>query len=64
MSLVLKFRWSERQEEGVMSKADAARILEEDWITAADFLVDVIHDAQNLYNEVLEKMQAEGGEDL
>jgi len=56
MSLVLKFRWSDVHGEGFINKTDAARILEEDWITAADFLVDVIHDAQNLYDEVLEKL--------
>ena len=53
MSLTLKFRWSDVHGEGFMNKTDAARLLEQDWITAADFLVDVIHDAQNLYNEVL-----------
>ena len=55
MSLVLKFRWSEDYGEGKMNKTDAAHILERDWITAADFLSDVIHDAQNLYEKVLEK---------
>ena len=55
MSLTLKFRWSDVHGEGFINKTDAARLLEEDWITAADFLVDVIHDARNLYNEVLEK---------
>ena len=55
MSLTLKFRWSDVHGEGFINKTDAARLLEVDWITAADFLVDVIHDAQNLYNEVLEK---------
>jgi hypothetical protein len=56
MSLVSKFRWGDVHGEGFINKTDAARVLEEDWITAADFLVDVIHDAQNLYDEVLEKM--------
>jgi hypothetical protein len=55
MSLNLKFRWSDVHGEGFINKTDAARLLEQDWITAADFLVDVIHDAQNLYNEVLTK---------
>jgi len=55
MSLTLKFRWSDVHGEGFINKADAARLLEQDWITAADFLVDVIHDARNLYNEVLTK---------
>ena len=55
MSLTLKFRWSDVHGEGFMNKTDAARLREEDWLLAADFLVDVIHDAQNLYNEVLKK---------
>lgn len=55
MSLTLKFRWSDVHGEGFINKTDAARLLEQDWITAADFLVDVIHDARNLYKEVLTK---------
>ena len=55
MSLTLKFRWSDVHGEGFINKTDAARLLEEDWITAADFLVDVIHDARKLYKEVLTK---------
>jgi hypothetical protein len=55
VSLNLKFRWSDVRGEGFINKTDAARLLEEDWITAADFLVDVIHDARNLYDKVLTK---------
>ena len=55
MSLNLKFRWNDVRGEGFINKTDAAQLLEQDWITAADFLVDVIHDAQNLYDKVLAK---------
>ena len=54
-NLMLKFRWSGLQGEGLMNKADSKRLLEEDWLIAADFLSDVIRDAQNLYTAVLDK---------
>lgn len=50
-----KFKWSETIGEGRISPADRKRLLELDWLEAADFLKDVIYDAQQLYNEVLEK---------
>ena len=55
MSLNLKFRWSDVHGEGFMNKTDAARLREEDWLLAADFLSDVIRDAEALYEEVIAK---------
>lgn len=51
----VKFYWGEMRGEGRISAADRKRLLEEDWLLAADFLSDVIRDAQDLYEEVLEK---------
>lgn len=51
----IKFRWSEARGEGVMDKTDAELLLEADWVTAADFLSDVIADATKLYQEILDK---------
>lgn len=51
----VKFRWSDDTGEGAISAADRKRLLETHWVTAADFLQDVIYEAQNLYDEVLEK---------
>lgn len=51
----VKFKWSKAIGEGRISPADRKRLLELDWLEAADFLRDVIYEAQQLYNEVLEK---------
>lgn len=51
----IKFRWDDARGEGVVDKADAERILEGDWVTAADFLTDVIAEATKLYQEILDK---------
>ena len=54
----VKFRWREDEGEGVISAADRKRVLEAHWVTAADFMRDVIHYAELLYEEVLEKRNA------
>ena len=54
-AMEVKFRWNDNMGEGVISKADRNRLLETHWVLAADFLQDVIHEALNLYDEVLEK---------
>ena len=57
MSIKVTFTWSERNEEGNISRANRARILElakADWVTTADFMQDVVYYAQELYNEVVE----------
>ena len=54
----VKFRWKESDGEGVISAADRKRVLEAHWVTAADFMRDVIHYAELLYEEVLEKRNA------
>jgi len=54
----VKFYWRDDQGEGNISKADRKRLLDTHWVLAADFLSDVIHDAQVLYNEVLERHNA------
>ena len=59
MSLNLRFFWSEVDGEGLLDKTDVAKILEEDWVIAADFLVDTIAIAQALYTGVLEKRDRE-----
>jgi hypothetical protein len=59
MSIKVTFTWSERNEEGNISRANRARILElakADWVTTADFMQDVVHYAQELYNEVVEML--------
>ena len=55
MSLKLRFFWSEVDGEGLATSVDVDKILEEDWVIAADFLVDIIAIAQALYTGVLEK---------
>ncbi len=51
----LTFTWN--GEEGLPSKADANRLLQEaatpDWITALDFLKDVAWEAAKLYDAAL-----------
>jgi hypothetical protein len=59
MTLNLRFFWSEVEGEGLASKADYTKILEGDWVIAADFLVDIIAIAQTLYTGVLEKRDRE-----
>lgn len=49
----IRFRWD--GEEGGVVKADREKVLSADRIIAADFLIDVIYEAQKMYNEVLEK---------
>jgi hypothetical protein len=51
----VKFYWREERGEGAISQADRKRLLDTDWVTAADFLSDVIFAAQALYDEVLEQ---------
>ena len=51
----VKFYWRDSAGEGAISQADRKRLLDTDWITAADFLSDVIFAAQALYDEVLEQ---------
>jgi hypothetical protein len=59
MSLNLRFFWSEVDGEGLLTNGDENKILEEDWVIAADFLVDTIAIAQVLYTAVLEKRDRE-----
>ena len=57
MSIKATFTWSERNEEGNISRTDRARILEmakTDWVTTADFMQDVVHYAQELYDEIMD----------
>jgi hypothetical protein len=52
----ITFKWSDDKGEGYISRADKTRLLElakTDWVTAADFMVDVVFEAQELYNEVM-----------
>ena len=51
----VKFYWRDSAGEGAISQTDRKRLLDTHWVTAADFLVDVMHDAQALYDEVLEQ---------
>lgn len=57
----VKFRWSDDTGEGAISVADRKRLLETHWVTAADFLADVMHEAATLYKEVLEKRNVNRG---
>ena len=47
----LRFRWD--GEEGRVVGSDFVRLLDTDWIIAADFLKDVIRLAQSCYDDVL-----------
>ena len=51
----VKFRWNDDIGEGVISAADRKRVLEEHWVTAADFLQDIKYEIEALYNEVMER---------
>lgn len=55
----LRFRWD--GEEGRVIGSDFARLLETDWIIAADFLKDVIRLAGDCYDEVLKAKYTEKG---
>jgi hypothetical protein len=55
----IRFRWN--GEEGRIIGDDFRKLLETDWIIAADFLNDIIHLAQDCYDEVLKKKYAEKG---
>jgi hypothetical protein len=57
----LRFRWD--GEEGRVIGGDFDRLLETDWIIAADFLKDVIHLAQGYYDEVLKAKYTDKGAD-
>lgn len=57
----VKFRWKDNEGEGVISAADRRRVLEVHWVTAADFLQDVIYETQKLYDEVLERRNVNRG---
>ena len=59
MTLNLRFFWSEVEGEGLLTNGDDDKILKEDWVIAADFLVDTIAIAQALYTGVLEKRNRE-----
>ena len=59
MTLNLRFFWSEVEGEGLLTNGDDDKILKEDWVIAADFLVDIIAIAQALYTGVLEKRNRE-----
>ena len=59
MTLKLTFFWSEVEGEGLAIKTDYTKLLEGDWVIAADFLVDIIAIAQVLYTGVLEKRDRE-----
>jgi len=59
MTLNLRFFWSEVEGEGLLTNGDDDKILKEDWVIAADFLVDTIAIAQALYTGVLEKRDRE-----
>lgn len=57
MSIKATFKWSVSKGEGLISRTDRARILEmatADWVTTADFMQDVIHYAQELYDEIMD----------
>jgi len=56
----LRFRWD--GEEGRIIGDAFRKLLETDWIIAADFLNDIIHLAQDCYDEVLKAKHTNKGE--
>jgi|FreactTroBogLake_1042271.scaffolds.fasta_scaffold89757_1 hypothetical protein len=50
----LNFRWT-AAEEAKPNKKQAKELLEMDWVFAADFLTDVIYEAELLYKENFKK---------
>jgi hypothetical protein len=57
----LRFRWD--GEEGRVVGEDFRKLLETDWLIAADFLKDVIQLAQGYYDEVLKAKYTDKGAD-
>ena len=57
----LRFRWN--GEEGRVVGSDFVRLLDTDWIIAADFLKDVIFMAEGYYKEVLRTKHTNKGAD-
>lgn len=57
----LRFRWD--GEDGQVVGRDLLKLKETDWVIAADFLKDVIHLAQNCYDDVLKAKYTDKGED-
>lgn len=52
----LKFQWSDTSGQGRVSPTDSMRLLSDVCpVVAADFLQDVISDASDLYNMLMEK---------
>lgn len=47
------FEWNHDRGEASIRPSDAKRLLAEDWLLSADFLVDVIAEAKALYEKVL-----------
>jgi hypothetical protein len=52
----VSFAWNKNDGQGRICNAGKCRLLElakTDWITAADFAQDVMHEAEDLYDEVM-----------
>ena len=49
----VRFQWNEDKGEASLNKTDRKKLLNAHWVYAADYLVDIIHEAQSLYDEVL-----------
>jgi len=57
----LRFRWD--GQDGRVVGMDVLKLKETDWVIAADFLKDVIHLAQNCYDDVLKAKHVDKGAD-
>jgi hypothetical protein len=56
----LRFRWD--GEEGRVVGSDFVKLLDTDWIIAADFLKDIIWLAEGYYKDVLKAKHTNKGE--
>ena len=52
--MAVKFYWRENDGEGVMGAADRKHLLEANRVYALDFLQDIINEASNLYDYIIE----------
>jgi hypothetical protein len=58
--MAIKFYWYVNDGEARIGRADKAELLASDRVYALDCLKDIIFEAENLYNEILNKANTLG----
>ena len=56
--MAVKFYWSENLGEAHIAPSDREHLLKSNWVYAADYLADIIFEASQLYDEVLEQKRS------